>query len=708
MITNISIRRFILPAIVVLTMGICMPARSAVVSDFTFIQISDEHVNSGKRTPETIRDLAALTSLELTPYHVNALPPSFVIETGDMTEFGPKNGAFELLDKFYSVTNMPRYRVLGNHDCTWRSLTPEMTKLYGAPYYSVDKFGCHFVILNSAGLQSPRPVISPEELEWLKMDLKRIGTDSPVFIALHHPLDCGEYSSAYEVERLLDVIRPYNVVLVLVGHGHQAIYSKSETLDMIQGGCAFGPGMPGYQVVSILNGVLRAAYKETGKPAADLAMLEKPLAPPTTQYPEITIQSPQERSSYNTSVSVQAKIALNQDQVKDAYAEIDGKTKIALSRRPDGSFGENIEVRSTAYGAHRAKICFTTQDGNTYHHSTTFYTDAPHPRALWHTYMGAASKSTPTISGDSVYVGTNDGRLHAYDTSTGSVKWEFKAGGAIAGQPLILNDRVYFGSEDGYLYCLSVSDKTLLWRFSADNPIYSTPVSDGKSIYFGCGNGAFFSLSAADGTVNWKNTNATYNIESQPFIAEDRVYYGCWDGYVYGLNTSDGSLVWKCMGQGSAETKIPTYYSAADCGPVVCNGKLFVADRNYRLSIIDLVTGKLEKYLDSVSATGLSTDKSSVYLRKTDGSLKKIDGTAKEIWSTSVSMDNIPAAPVESNGVIYVSSGRGLVSAISDLDGRILWQYQATPSSFVESSIGVSDKSVFVAGTDGMLTSLER
>ncbi len=700
-IQKVFLRPLTLAAVAMTT---CILSAQAAVPDFTFVHISDEHSGAGPATALTIAELGTLSSVLLEPYKVSALPPAFVIETGDMTEFGPKNGAWEMLDKWYSTTNLTRYRALGNHDGAWRSLTPEMTKLYGAPYYSFDKFGCHFVILDSAGLQDPRPVLNPEELDWLKGDLKMVSPDTPVFVAMHHPLDVTEFSSAYEVDRLVDILRPYNVALVLVGHGHNAMYSNYDGLDMVEGGSAYGPLPPGYQVVSVIDGKLRVAFKERGEPAAEHAMLEKALDPPATRYPLISIQAPAEHSSYSGNVPIIAWAKMSQASIQSAYAEIDGSVKIALTGKSGGSFNGEISAADLKPGAHYVKVCFTGQDGRIYRHSTSFYADPPGVKVRWRAYLGAASKSTPTVAGKLLIVGSNNGRLHAYDIETGKAKWEFTAGGALTGQPLVLGGKVFAGSEDGFLYSVSASNGKLVWKYQANDPIYSTAVSDGSSIYFGSASGAFYSVSALTGKLNWKNTSATYNIENKPFIADGKIYYGCWDTFVYCLNLSDGSLVWKCMGQGSAEGTAPAYYSPADCGPVVYKGKIFAADRKYKCSIIDVSTGKMDNYMDGVSAVGLSADGAYLYLRKLGGNLVKIDRDQKEVWAANVAMDDIPAAPVESGGVVYVCSKRGLVSAVSSDNGRVLWQYQVTPSSFVISGMGVFGGHQYVVGTDGMLT----
>lgn len=683
-------------------------ALDAPAREFSFIHISDEHIyHSG--TPETIAELNTPSPVLLKPYNVTAPAPSFMIETGDMTEIGPKAGAWNKLEELYSTVPLPRYSMLGNHDGTWRSLSYELTQRYGAPYYSFDHAGCHFVVLNSPGLQDPRPTLGPEQLAWLKADLTKINASTPLFIALHHPLDSSEFSSRYEVERFMDVLRPYNVALVMVGHSHAFKHTSFDGVDMVHGGSAWGPGLAGYQVVSISGDNMCIAYKERGKPEAETAILTKSIAPPAKPYPVISISSPIDRATYAATVPVKAWIRLGEGEVKAAYVEIDGVRKAELVKKSGGSYDARINGRNLAPGAHYMRVSFEALDGSIYHRSCSFYITSSKPAVRWRSFMDAASKSTPTFDNNTVYVGGYDGSLRAFDITTGKLKWQFATtGGAVAGEAVVLDGRVYFGSEDRHVYCVSAADGKQVWRFEADEPVYCSLVTDGSSIYFGTGCGTFYSIAASDGALKWKNTDATYCIESKAFIAGDRVYYGSWDTYVYCLNTADGSMVWKCMGQGSAEGTAPAYYSPADCGPVVAGGRVFVADRKYRMSVIDAASGKLERFVDKVSAVGLSEDGNSLYLRKTDKTLVKTDLQGSEIWSVDVSMDEVPAAPFETGGVVYVSSKRGLVSAVSAADGSIEWQYQATPSSYILSSIGASDKAVYVSGTDGSVTALQR
>lgn len=67
-----------------------------------------------------------------------------------------------------------------------------------------------------------------------------------------------------------------------------------------------------------------------------------------------------------------------------------------------------------------------------------------------------------------VLFGTSaDDRLVCLDLQTGDMLWQFFAEGPIRLAPTIAGDRVLFGSDDGFIYCLSLVDGDLIWRQSA-------------------------------------------------------------------------------------------------------------------------------------------------------------------------------------------------------------------------------------------------
>ena len=48
----------------------------------------------------------------------------------------------------------------------------------------------------------------------------RLPADTPIIVSLHHPPYSSEFANPTEMDTFLDLLRDYNVVLMLYGHGH--------------------------------------------------------------------------------------------------------------------------------------------------------------------------------------------------------------------------------------------------------------------------------------------------------------------------------------------------------------------------------------------------------------------------------------------------------------------------------------------------------
>ena len=134
----------------------------------------------------------------------------------------------------------------------------------------------------------------------------------------------------------------------------------------------------------------------------------------------------------------------------------------------------------------------------------------------------------PVVVGQQVFFGSSvDHQLHCVDLHTGSEIWTFFSGGPIRLAPTVNGDRVYFGSDDGFVYCLAAADGRLLWKLRggpADEwllargemvsrwPIRTGVLVDGGVAYFGAGifphDDVFLTaVNAADGSIVWKQDN---------------------------------------------------------------------------------------------------------------------------------------------------------------------------------------------------------
>jgi outer membrane protein assembly factor BamB len=71
-----------------------------------------------------------------------------------------------------------------------------------------------------------------------------------------------------------------------------------------------------------------------------------------------------------------------------------------------------------------------------------------------------------TVAGQRLWFGsTTDDSIHCLDTRSGRELWTFTTDGPVRIAPTIVGDRVYFGSDDGFAYCLEAGTGREIWRF---------------------------------------------------------------------------------------------------------------------------------------------------------------------------------------------------------------------------------------------------
>jgi hypothetical protein len=145
---------------------------------------------------------------------------------------------------------------------------------------------------------------------------------------------------------------------------------------------------------------------------------------------------------------------------------------------------------------------------------------------------------SPTVIGDTLYVGGFDKKVHAINALTGQRKWVFE--GSLAGfdtNPVVVNNRVYLGGRDGYFYSLNAGNGILVWRYPADGqdpigPIMFSAAYKDNTLYFAANDNYAYALNASNGSLIWKHKLGGHSYQGYwPVIYEDKVVFPSEPGY---------------------------------------------------------------------------------------------------------------------------------------------------------------------------------
>lgn len=236
---------FIIFAIIVFY-GCNKPVVSEKEKDkFSFVFITDIHVMPEQNATEGFSQ--AIDS-------INKTAPDFVLTGGDNImdalgqTYGRSDSLYNLYEKTIQQFKMPVYHTMGNHEVFGlyekSGISPDHD-LYGKKmfeerlakrFYSFDHKNWHFIVLDGIGFTEDRRYygyVDSLQLQWLKSDLEKVGTEKPVAVSIHIPLlSVGQQimveptagfnagSVVTNAHEVIEILEQYNVKMVLQGHLH--------------------------------------------------------------------------------------------------------------------------------------------------------------------------------------------------------------------------------------------------------------------------------------------------------------------------------------------------------------------------------------------------------------------------------------------------------------------------------------------------------
>ncbi len=287
-----------------------------------------------------------------------------------------------------------------------------------------------------------------------------------------------------------------------------------------------------------------------------------------------------------------------------------------------------------------------------------------------------------TVSGDTLFISSEEGKLVAINTATGNRQWSeplkmatqagvfgcapqagagcssAPAGVAIYGTPAVSGDLVYVGGYNGKIYAYNASSLETRWIYPREGnlePIVGGLVVSQGKVYFGASDGKVYALDAATGDKQWEfDTGDT--IWATPAIDGNTLFIGSFDKKFYALDTARGTQKWVFETEGAIAST-----------PLVHDSTVYI--------------GSFDKNLYAVAAA--------------DGSLKWKFEADNWFW----------AKPIVHNDTIYAGSLDGKVYALRTDNGNKVTEFNL--ESPISSSPVVVNGSIILASRQGVLYTLD-
>lgn len=315
--------------------------------------------------------------------------------------------------------------------------------------------------------------------------------------------------------------------------------------------------------------------------------------------------------------------------------------------------------------------------------------------ASWRVETHAGFSASPTLVGDTLYIGNNAGRFYAIDVRTGRTHWTYDAESPLMSNPLFWHGLVIVGEGDQTSYAgdehhalmvgksenallaLDAATGALRWKTPLQGTGMPTPAIAGDTLFHHNGAGRLVALDPATGNVKYvRDLQSVASMSSILPIDNERVVTaGIGDNAVVAVNRNDGSIAWR--------------YAFAENASGIGDCPLAGDDRFAYCNYVMPPDGERDVQIghDAVQRA-----------YAVDLSSGAIAWDVAYAWGT-VPMWNEAAIPTVVESAIYV--GSSLAPAVFALDaenGRTLWQ---TPVHGVVKGAIVEQRGVLYCGDLG-------
>ncbi len=254
--------------------------------------------------------------------------------------------------------------------------------------------------------------------------------------------------------------------------------------------------------------------------------------------------------------------------------------------------------------------------------------------------------------------------------------WEENVGVGAEEQLLNLVLAISYGKtivadREGLVQARDIKSGDLIWEMETDYHFSAGPGIGRDTVILATSNAEVIALNLETGEKKWTSTVSS-EVLASPVIAENTVIIRTTDGKIIALREADGSQIW------AFERSVPALSIRGTGSPILVQDRVVAGYAN----------GKL------------------LELRLQDG---------KNIWETSIAIPSgrseverlvdLDVNPVETDGVIFISSYQGGTAAILELDGDVLWRNEDVSSS---SGISYDWRYLYVSDTSSFVWQLDQ
>lgn len=200
--------------------------------------------------------------------------------------------------------------------------------------------------------------------------------------------------------------------------------------------------------------------------------------------------------------------------------------------------------------------------------------------------------------------------------------------------------KVFAADSSGLVQARDISTGDIIWENETDFSYSAGPGVGGNLVVLATSNAEIIALNIETGENVW-TTTVSSEVLAKPVIADNNIIIRTTDGRVIALDVGDGSQAW------TFERRVPALSIRGIGAPIIVEENLIAGYANGKLLALRLLDGK-------------------------------------NSWETSIAIPSgrseverlvdLDVDPVETDGVVFISSYQGGTTAVLELDGDVLWR----------------------------------
>lgn len=346
---------------------------------------------------------------------------------------------------------------------------------------------------------------------------------------------------------------------------------------------------------------------------------------------------------------------------------------------------------------------------------------------LWRNSVGhgagtSGARLRPTVVDGVLYADSTDGKLAAFDASSGKTLWSKSSSthgwfgwgdkkrkdAMYAGGPAVNGDLLAVGTLDGHVYGINAKDGSPRWEAEVNSEVLASPVIVDNLVVVRTSDGRVYALDAASGERRWVYDQGTVPLLSLRGngalrAANGVLFFGSDDGKLIALRQDNGTKLWEQrLASGEGRTEIDRL-SDADGAILLDGSTLYGAAYHGNLMAVDGPSGRPLWSHPFSSFGSLAVSGNAVFGANDESVLWAFDKSGgSDLWKNDALKYRWVTGPAVQGNYVVVGDMEGYVHWLQTGDGALAARERLSKKAIRAQPLVVGDV-VYVEDVEGRI-----